>query len=207
MLIASNLSKTFGDLKAVDDVSFEINSGEAFALLGPNGAGKTTTISMLIGLLEPDSGQVQLRELGSPRKSNVRNHIGIAPQKLSLYEELTARENLAFLAKLYGLSGSHVADRVKWCLDFAGLTDRANDRVGQYSGGMQRRLNLACALIHEPKLILLDEPTVGVDPQSRNHLLESIEKLKTGRADHPVHNSLYGRSTAFMRSGRCYRWW
>ncbi len=178
LLTASNLTKSYGELTAVDDISFEIAEGEAFGLLGPNGAGKTTTISMLIGLLKPDVGSIEIGKFGSPHSADVRRHLGIAPQKLSLYEELTAKENLAFLAKLYQVPGGSIGERVAWCLNFAGLTDRGNDRVSTYSGGMQRRLNLACALIHEPKLILLDEPTVGVDPQSRNHLLERIEELK-----------------------------
>jgi len=177
-LAASNLSKSFGGLLAVDSINFELKTGEAFGLLGPNGAGKTTTINMLIGLLSPDAGQVTLGQNGNPSRLEDRKRVGIAPQKLSLYDELTAQENLAFFGQLYGLSRHRLKQRIAWCLEFAGLADRANDRVGQYSGGMQRRLNLASALLHEPELILLDEPTVGVDPQSRHHLLASIEQLK-----------------------------
>lgn len=178
MIQAEHLRKSFGSIVAVEDVSFEIREGEAFGLLGPNGAGKTTTLSMLVGLLDPDSGTVRLSGGLDPRHPQTRQQIGIAPQSLSLYDELTALENLVFFGRLFGLSGKALNDRVKWCLDFAGLTDRQNDRVTVYSGGMKRRLNLAAALIHEPRIVLLDEPTVGVDPQSRNHLFERIEGLK-----------------------------
>ena len=175
---AQNLLKRYGELVAVDEIDFDIERGEAIGLLGPNGAGKTTTISMLVGLLEPDSGTVTINDSGSPQQPELRKLIGIAPQKLSLYEELTAKENLTFFSRLHVLSSSQTRQRVSWCLEFAGLSDRANDLVRNYSGGMQRRLNLASALVHEPEIVLLDEPTVGVDPQSRNHLFEKIEHLK-----------------------------
>lgn len=171
------LYKSFGEIQAVDGISFEIEGGQALGLLGPNGAGKTTTISMMIGLLEPDSGSVQISG-SSPTNPQTRRQIGLAPQTLSLYAELTARENLQFFGQLYNYSHRQLQDRVRWALDFAGLSDRARDRVETYSGGMKRRLNLACAMLHEPRVVLLDEPTVGVDPQSRNHLFECIEQLK-----------------------------
>lgn len=179
MITATNLSKRFGDLIAVNNIDLDIRSGEVIGLLGPNGAGKTTTISMLIGLLKPDSGKIVLGKNGSPFNAADRRQIGIAPQKLSLYDELSGRENLSFFAQMYGLTGLKAKDRVAWALDFAGLADRASEYVRNYSGGMQRRLNLASALVHQPKVLLLDEPTVGVDPQSRNHLLECIEQLKS----------------------------
>lgn len=178
MIEVASVQKSFGDLKAVDGLSFEIGTGEAFGLLGPNGAGKTTTISMLVGLLKPDAGSV--RVLGrDPTLASCRRSIGIAPQSLSLYEELSGRENLEFFGSLYGLGGAALSKRVDWALDFAGLQDRAKDRIGTYSGGMKRRINIAVALIQDPKVLLLDEPTVGVDPQSRNHIFESIEQLKS----------------------------
>ncbi|MEM8679594.1 MAG: ABC transporter ATP-binding protein [Planctomycetota bacterium] len=178
MIQARALRKTFGDLVAVEDLSLEIKTGEAFGLLGPNGAGKTTTINMLMGLLPPDRGQVLIDEKWDPVTPEARLRLGIAPQSLSLYEELTAVANLRFFAKLYGLRGQPLNERVDWALQFAQLTDRGRSRVKTFSGGMKRRLNLACALIHDPQIVLMDEPTVGVDPQSRNHLFECIEQLK-----------------------------
>ena len=181
ILSARNLIKSYGDLVAVDGIGIEIRQGETFGLLGPNGAGKTTTISMLVGLLSPDSGEVTVSvggNSGSPLDPVYRRHIGIAPQKLSLYDDLTARENLEFFGQLYGLAGEDLNTRVEWCLDFAKLADRQRDRVGTYSGGMKRRINIAVALIHEPRILLLDEPTVGVDPQSRNHIFDCIEHLQ-----------------------------
>ncbi len=166
-----------GPPKGVNGISFDIHQGEAIGLLGPNGAGKTTTINMIMGLVKPGSGSVLI--LGEPpTDKNTRRKIGLAPQTLSLYEDLSGRENLAFFGKLYGLRGEELRDRVRWALEFAGLTDRGSDYVKTYSGGMKRRLNLACAMVHDPQVLLLDEPTVGVDPQSRNHLFECIEQLK-----------------------------
>lgn len=182
ILSAQKLVKSYGDLKAVDQLSFDIRAGETIGLLGPNGAGKTTTISMLVGLLKPDAGEVVIsadsQHSGSPLDPSFRRLIGVAPQKLSLYDDLTAQENLEFFGQLYGLSGSTLSKRVAWTLEFAKLTDRKNDRIGTYSGGMKRRINIAVALIHEPRIILLDEPTVGVDPQSRNHIFDCIEQLQ-----------------------------
>ena len=172
------LCKSFGTLKAVDELDFEIQSGETFGLLGPNGAGKTTTINVMIGLLSPTSGRVTIGGQ-SPTNPGTRNQIGLSPQSLSVYEELTARENLGFFAGLYQLTPTEVKQRVEWALDFAGLTDRAGDRVATFSGGMKRRVNLACALIHKPTVVLMDEPTVGVDPQSRNHLFDCIAQLQS----------------------------
>lgn len=181
ILKAESLRKSFGDLTAVDNLEFSINRGESFGFLGPNGAGKTTTISMLVGLLIPDEGQVFIDagdRSGTPTTPEIRKLIGVAPQALSLYEELTAKENLEFFAQLYGLSGGKLRDRVTWALEFAQLVDRKSGRVSTFSGGMKRRLNIAVALIHDPEILLLDEPTVGVDPQSRNHIFESIQTLK-----------------------------
>ncbi|MCK6485993.1 MAG: ABC transporter ATP-binding protein [Phycisphaerae bacterium] len=178
MIRVTDLRKRFGALTAVDGVSFEVRRGETLGLLGPNGAGKTTTIHMIVGALRPDGGAVEIDGRADPSRPDVRARLGVAPQKLSLYEELSAEENLAFFGRLYGLNGARLRERVDWCLEFAGLTDRRRGHVGTFSGGMQRRLNLACGLIHDPPVLLLDEPTVGVDPQSRNHLFESIESLK-----------------------------
>lgn len=178
MIQVRQLTKRYGALTAVDGVSFDLRAGETFGLLGPNGAGKTTMIHMMTGALRPDSGQVEIDGATDPTRPDVRRGLGIAPQSLSLYEELTAAENLAFFGRLYGLWGAGLRQRVEACLDFAGLSDRRDDRLKTYSGGMKRRLNLATALVHDPKVLFLDEPTVGVDPQSRNHIFERIETLK-----------------------------
>ncbi len=178
MIRATDLVKSYGAILAVDGVSFEIRGGETFGLLGPNGAGKSTTILLLVGALRPDGGAVTVDGDGDPTRADVRRRIGVAPQALSLYEDLTGEENLAFFGRLYGLAGARLRERVEEALRFAGLADRRGHRVRTYSGGMQRRLNLACAFVHDPPVLFLDEPTVGVDPQSRNHIFESIEALK-----------------------------
>lgn len=177
LIEARELYKAFGQQKAVNGLSFGIHQGETFGFLGPNGAGKTTTIAMLVGLLAPDSGEVTVRGR-NPMRTESRRSIGVAPQSLSLYDELTASENLDFFGSLYGLAGAKLKERVDWCLDFAELKDRRKHRVGSFSGGMKRRMNIAVALIHQPEILFLDEPTVGVDPHSRNHIFECIQKLK-----------------------------
>ncbi len=177
MLTLTNVRKSFGNTVAVDGLSLSVRKGELFGLLGPNGAGKSTSVSLAVGLLTPDSGTIVIDGLGNPADPTVRQRIGVAPQALSLYDLMSAQENLRFFGEVYGLSGAALAKRVAWCLEFVGLTDRKNDGVGTYSGGMKRRLNLAAALVHDPELLLLDEPTVGVDPQSRNKIFENIEAL------------------------------
>ncbi len=177
MLRLERLRKTFGDIVAVDDLSLEIHAGEVFGLLGPNGAGKTTTVNIAVGLLPPDGGTIEV-DGGSPTEPTVRGKIGVAPQTIALYDELTGEENIAFFGRLQGLTGKQLAERVRWSLDFVGLYDRRGDRMKTYSGGMKRRLNLAVAVVHDPPLLLLDEPTVGVDPQSRNAIFENILALK-----------------------------
>jgi ABC-2 type transport system ATP-binding protein len=178
MIKASNLHKRFAEIHAVDDVSFEIGQGEIYGLLGPNGAGKTTTINMLAGALRPDSGSVSIGVGSDPTRPDVREQLGSAPQALAIYDDLTAEENLSFFGKLYGLGRRRLKERVASCLELVGLTERRNSRVSTFSGGMKRRLNLACALVHEPPVLLLDEPTVGVDPQSRNLIFDRIEALR-----------------------------
>jgi ABC-2 type transport system ATP-binding protein len=178
MIKAENLTKRFGDITAVDDISFEIHKGESFGFLGPNGAGKSTTINMLAGVLVPDAGQISINGASDPTRSQVRRNLGIAPQALALYDELTAEENLAFFGRLYGLSGKPLRARIDSALELVGLTERRKHRVKTYSGGMQRRLNLACGMVHDPQVLLLDEPTVGVDPQSRNLIFEKVGQLK-----------------------------
>lgn len=177
MLTLTQLRKSYGSTVAVDGLSLEVKKGEVFGLLGPNGAGKSTTIGMAIGLIAPDSGSVMLEGVGAPTEAKVRASVGVAPQQLALYDDLSAAENLAFFGAMYGLSGGRLRERVAKVLDDVGLTPRKDDRVGGYSGGMKRRLNLAVAMIHDPTLLLLDEPTAGVDPQSRNNILDMVRAL------------------------------
>src|SRR5262245_20167642 len=178
MLKLTQVRKSYGSTLAVDDLTLEIRAGEVFGLLGPNGAGKSTTVALAVGLLEPDAGSVEITGRGAPTDARVRAGIGVAPQALAIYEELTATENLTFFGRLQGLDRPRLSERVAWALEFVGLTPRAGSRVDTYSGGMKRRLNLAVALLHDPPLLLLDEPTVGVDPQSRNAIFENILALK-----------------------------
>lgn len=176
MISLDGLRKSFGPTLAVDGLSLTVERGEVFGLLGPNGAGKSTTISMIVGLLRPDAGAVRV-EGGNPADAAVRARIGMAPQALAIYDDLTARENLQFLGSLYGLSPADRARRADELLELVGLADRARSRAKTFSGGMRRRLNLAMALVHAPTLILLDEPTAGVDPQSRHAIFELVERL------------------------------
>ncbi|HPD31691.1 MAG TPA: ABC transporter ATP-binding protein [Phycisphaerae bacterium] len=177
MIRVDHLRKTFGSTRAVDGISFEVRRGETFGLLGPNGAGKTTTLHMLVGLLKPDAGDIHIDGATDPTRPRVRRSIGLAPQTLSLYEDMTATENLKFFGRLYGLRDGRLSERVAQAIEQAGLADRSRHLVKTYSGGMKRRLHLACALLHQPQVLLLDEPTLGVDPQARLHILEDIEQL------------------------------
>lgn len=178
MILLEKLKKSFGTTHAVDDLSLSIDKGEIFGLLGPNGAGKSTTINMAVGLLQPDSGSVMLGNLGSPLDPDVRKQIGVAPQALALYDDLSAEENLRFFGQIQHMRGRLLKDRISEVLQDVGLSDRMRDRVKTYSGGMKRRLNLAVALIHQPAIVFLDEPTAGVDPQSRNAIFDSITALQ-----------------------------
>jgi ABC-2 type transport system ATP-binding protein len=174
-----DLHRSFGENKAVQGVSFDVQQGEISSLLGPNGAGKTTTISMLSCLLRPDNGDARVMGHSIRADQNgVKSVLGVVPQDLALYEDLTARENLTFWGKMYGLRGSALKVRVDEVLDVIGLRDRAKERVGKYSGGMKRRVNIGVALLHKPKVIYMDEPTVGIDPQSRRNILDSVVALK-----------------------------
>lgn len=175
MLRLDSLAKRFGNVQAVSGLSLSVRRGEVLGLLGPNGAGKSTTLSMAIGLIAPDAGTVEYEGLGSPRSTSVRARIGYAPQSLALYDELTGAENLRFFARLQGIR--RIRERVDAALERVQLSARAGDRVRTYSGGMQRRLNLAVALLNDPEFLLLDEPTAGVDPQSRNNILELVRSL------------------------------
>jgi ABC-2 type transport system ATP-binding protein len=172
------LARSFGEVEAVRGVSLHIEEGETVGLLGPNGAGKTTTLSMLATLLGPSAGDADIFGTSLCRDAwSVRRLVGLAPQEVSLYPELTADENLHFFGRLYGLEGIRIREGADELLDLVGLVPRRHDRVATYSGGMKRRLNLACSLLHAPRLLLLDEPTVGVDPQSRDRIFDAIREL------------------------------
>lgn len=178
VLVCEGLKRGFGDLIAVDGVSFQVDQSETYGLLGPNGAGKTTTISMVAGLLSADAGTVTVagRQV-TTRSVDAKAAIGLVPQDVAVYPDLTARENIRFFGRLYGMGSSDLSRRTDEVLEIIGLQDRADDRVEEYSGGMKRRLNIGIGLLHEPQLLILDEPTVGVDPQSRNAILENVERL------------------------------
>ncbi|MGZ5105496.1 MAG: ABC transporter ATP-binding protein [Usitatibacter sp.] len=179
MLQASDLRKSFGANAAVAGVSLAVSPGEIVGLLGPNGAGKSTTISMICGLVAPDAGSVTIAgERVGEDASAVKRRIGLVPQEISLYEDLPAIDNLELFGALYGITGAALGERVRAALELVGLADRARARPSTFSGGMKRRLNIACALVHDPEVLLLDEPTVGVDPQSRNAIFDNIESLR-----------------------------
>lgn len=178
MLRLKNLHKSFGDVVAVDGLTVEIGRGEVFGLLGPNGAGKTTTISLITGLLTPDEGTIEIDGAGPISNPRARMALGVAPQALALYDDLSARENLEFFGQLYGLASGELRARTDAVLDAVGLAARQKDRAETFSGGMKRRLNLAVALLHDPPVLLLDEPTAGVDPQSRNNILDMVRAFK-----------------------------
>jgi ABC-2 type transport system ATP-binding protein len=178
VLTVRALVKRFGQLTAVDDISFDIAAGETFGLLGPNGAGKTTTISMIAGLLTPDTGSVTVAGVSMERSPvEAKRFIGLVPQDLAIYPDLSARANLDYFGRLQGLRGAELRGRIGEVLELIGLADRAKEPSKKFSGGMRRRLNIGIGLLHRPTLLILDEPTVGVDPQSRNSILESIETL------------------------------
>jgi ABC-2 type transport system ATP-binding protein len=173
-----NLKKSFGDLQAVKGVDFSVEQGEILSLLGPNGAGKSTAISMLAGLLEPDEGDALI--MGHSIRGEAvaaKASLGVVPQDIALYPDLSARENLVFWGKMYGLRGAGLYARVDEVLDIIGLADRQKDHVGKFSGGMKRRVNIGAALLHKPAVIIMDEPTVGIDPQSRRHILDNVKEL------------------------------
>lgn len=178
MLVVDHITKSFGKKEVVKNVSFEVKKGETFGLLGPNGAGKSTTISMICGLIPYDGGDIKVG--GKSVKEyplDAKREIGIVPQDIALYPTLSAKENLIFWGKMYGLSGAIAKKRADEVLAYVGLQDRAKDKIETFSGGMKRRINIGVALMHEPELLIMDEPTVGIDPQSRNHILETVKGL------------------------------
>ncbi|MFI7679286.1 ABC transporter ATP-binding protein [Actinophytocola sp. NPDC049390] len=178
VLVCEGLVKRYGDRAVVDHVGFHIGEGDAYGLLGPNGAGKTTTISMLVGLLPPDAGTVTVGGVSvADDPVAAKRFVGYVPQEIALYPELSARENLRYFGRLYGIGRKELTERIGEVLATVGLTDRGDDKVDTYSGGMKRRANIAVALLHRPRLLILDEPTVGVDPQSRAAILDQVERL------------------------------
>lgn len=178
MLKVNEVSKSYKDKKVLKGISFSVKEGEILGLLGPNGAGKSTLINCICGLAKIDGGAVEVFGLDNSKNAKViRQQMGVVPQDIAVVEELSAYENCMFMGGLYGLKGNELKTKVKEALEFVGLWDRRKDIPGKYSGGMKRRLNIACALVHRPKLLIMDEPTVGVDPQSRNYIMESIRKL------------------------------
>lgn len=173
-----NLTKRFGEKIAVDNLSFEVKEGEIFGLLGPNGAGKSTTINILTGLLKSNRGDIEIfGKSFNSNEMNIKRNVGVVPQSLAIYDSLTAVENVKFFAGLFGLSRRELNEAVEYALEFTGLLEHRNSKAKNFSGGMMRRLNIACAIAHKPKLVIMDEPTVGIDPQSRNHILRSVKKL------------------------------
>lgn len=177
MLEIKKISKEYGDMIAVNDIDLDVNKGEILGILGPNGAGKTTLIGIICGLIKRTSGEIIYEEKESKTRK-FKENIGIVPQDFALYWDLTAEENIEFFCSLYGFRGSDLKNRVNKVLDFVGLSDVRKKKTSEFSGGMKRRLNIACAIAHSPKLIIMDEPTVGIDPQSRNHILKSVLKLR-----------------------------
>jgi ABC-2 type transport system ATP-binding protein len=178
ILSVRELGKSFGKLEAVKGVSFSVEKGESFSLLGPNGAGKSTTINMITGLYPPTSGSIQITGVDvikNPKKA--QKSIGVVPQEIALYETLSARENLKFWGRMYDLSGNALEKAVDEVLEIIGLTDRAKDKINTFSGGMKRRVNIGAAILHKPEVLIMDEPTVGIDPQSRNHILNTVKSL------------------------------
>jgi len=192
ILEAENLVKKYGENVAVKGISFTMQEGEVFGLLGPNGAGKSTTISMLTCLFPPTEGRIRIYGHDVVKEANqVKRLIGIVPQDLALYPTLNARTNLTFYGQMFGLGGADLKQRVETVLQYVAMTDRANDPVKTYSGGMKRRINLAVGLVHSPRILFLDEPTVGVDPQSRNHIFESVERLNREQGMSILYTSHY----------------
>lgn len=194
-----NLTKRYGNRLAVDNVSFDIEEGALFGLLGPNGAGKSTTISMICGLIGFEGGDINVNGYSIKKKKvKAQANIGLVPQNIALYKNLSARDNLKFFGGMYGLSGKLLNERIEEALDIAGLNDRAKEKVDTFSGGMKRRINIACAIMHHPRIIIMDEPTVGIDPQSRNHILQAAKYLNEEYKSTIVYTSHYMEEVEFL---------
>lgn len=202
-LKVENLYKSFGSIKAVDGISFEVNKGEVFGLLGPNGAGKSTTISVISTLIPPTSGKVLFEGRNIFTEENsLRQNLGVVPQDIALYPTLTGYENLSFWGNMYGLKGSGLKKRINEISEITGLNGRIKERVDKYSGGMKRRLNIGAALLHNPKLLVMDEPTVGIDPQSRNHILDTVLELNR-QGTTIIYTSHYMEEVEYLCSRIC----
>ncbi|MFD1206475.1 MULTISPECIES: ABC transporter ATP-binding protein [Sporosarcina] len=192
MLEAIRLSKSFKGKKAVQEVNLYLDHGESVGLLGPNGAGKSTTISMISTLLKPTTGEIKLNGMNTIEKpSEIRKVLGVVPQEIALYQELSAYENLKFFGSIYKLTGKNLEKRIEEVIEIVGLEERKKDLVKTFSGGMKRRLNIAAALLHEPQILILDEPTVGIDPQSRNHILQTVRQLNREKGTTILYTSHY----------------
>ncbi|MBQ4815451.1 ABC transporter ATP-binding protein [Bacillus pumilus] len=178
MLEVNQVVKNYGDKQILKEISFKVEKGDSFGFLGPNGAGKSTLISIITGLYQPTDGYVLIEGYDSKgQQKKAQQMIGIVPQEIALYLNMTAKENLIFWGRMYGLKGKLLKKRVRETLEIIGLEERANDKVKLFSGGMKRRVNIGCAILHKPKILIMDEPTVGIDPQSRNHILETVKRL------------------------------
>lgn len=198
LLVVKQLTKRFRELEAVKSISFSVQKGESYGLLGPNGAGKTTTIQMISGLFTPSSGSIHVAEIDMIRQpKKAQGLIGIVPQEIALYQNMTARENLTFWGRMYGMGGSHLQGRVDHVLEIIGLADRAKDKVETFSGGMKRRVNIGAAILHNPELLIMDEPTVGIDPQSRTHILDTVKKLN-GEGMTVIYTSHYMEEVEYL---------
>lgn len=192
MLETEELKKVFKGKSAVDGVNLYMDKGESVGLLGPNGAGKSTTISMISSLIKPTSGDVKLKGQSILKNPGIiRNVLGVVPQEIALYDELTAYENLKFFGRIYGLTGKELESKIQEVLEVVGLKDRQKDVIKTYSGGMQRRINMAAAMLHEPELLIMDEPTVGIDPQSRSHILDTVRHLNQEKGLTVLYTSHY----------------
>lgn len=198
LLSVTNLTKRFKTLEAVKQVSFSVQKGESFGLLGPNGAGKTTAIQMITGLFPPTSGNITIEGIDMVRNpKKAQGLIGIVPQEIALYQSMSARENLKFWGRMHGLTGSLLQKRVDEALDLIGLTERARDKVATFSGGMKRRVNIGAAILHRPELLIMDEPTVGIDPQSRTHILDTVKQLN-GEGMTVIYTSHYMEEVEYL---------
>jgi len=199
MLEVKNLVKRFGQTEAVRGLSFSVKQGETFGLLGPNGAGKSTTIAMICGLLRPTEGEIRVKGIDVAQQTmKVKQIMGVVPQDIALYPTLSARENLLFWGQMYGLTGKELQARVDEALEIVSLTDRQKERIETYSGGMKRRINIAASLMHRPELLIMDEPTVGIDPQSRNNILETVKRLNNEMGMTVVYTSHYMEEVEYL---------
>lgn len=198
MLNVHDIKKNYEDKQVLKGINFHLKKGESFGLLGPNGAGKSTLIGILSGLIHATSGTIMIEGIDLKKETKkAQEMIGIVPQEIALYLHLTAKENLIFWGRMYGLKGKELKSRVQETLELIGLEDRANDQVKVFSGGMKRRVNIGCAILHQPKLLIMDEPTVGIDPQSRNHILETVKTLN-GEGMTIIYTSHYMEEVEFL---------